>query len=86
MSKLRIKHVWEDSALRPAVDALNIEKYDVYNYMEPEPSAVKDKPIVDGKGKIKSWRGLFVKSAYRLQHDRGLGRPQAARRAVRRYY
>ena len=72
ISRVRVEHVWEDTALLPAVHALTSDKYDIYNYMEPEPQAEKDKPIVRDKGKSKEWRGIYVKSAYRLQHPSGL--------------
>ena len=71
IARLRLEHVWEDTSLSPAVSALNGDKYDVYNYMEPELLAVKDKPIAGPEGKSKEWRGIYVKSAYRLAHSAG---------------
>ena len=67
ISQLGVEHVWEDLAFSPAVHLLDADKYDLYNYMEPEPQAVKDKPIVSKDGK--DWRGIYVKSAYRLAHE-----------------
>ena len=78
VSKMRIEHVWEDASHSPAVQTLDPARFDLYNYMEPQAGAVKDQ-LIAKQDRPKSWRGLYVKSAYRLRHastrdDRNLQR------------
>lgn len=70
VAALRSQDVWEDPNSSPALHLLSEEKFDVYNYMEPEKGAVKNAPILSKKGSLK--KSVYVKSAYRLWHDAGL--------------
>ena len=67
LQQLRPQLVWEDSTYSPAAHLLSTERFDVYNYMEQE-GGKKDARI---PAPVKE-KSLYIKSAYRLNHDAGL--------------
>ena len=70
VAQLRSQDVWESSTDPPAIDLLSADRFDLYNYMEPEDGAVKDQPIEVKDGRER--RSVYVKSAYRLSHREGM--------------
>ena len=70
VSQLRSQDVWESSTSLPAVQLLSSSRYELYNYMEPEEGAIKNKPIEIASGSRR--KSVYIKSADRLSHDAGL--------------
>ena len=70
VAQLRSQDVWESSASPAAVNLLSVDRFALYNYMEPEDGAIKGQPIDVKNGRQR--RSLYVKSAYRLSHSAGM--------------
>ena len=67
LQQLRPQLIWEDPAWSPMTHLLSKDKFDLYNYMEQE-GGKKDERIPPPAKE----RSIYVKSAYRLNHDAGL--------------
>ena len=70
LQQLRPQLIWEDPQWSPMTQLLSKDKFDLYNYMEQE-GGKKDERIPP-PAKDKS---IYIKSAYRLNHDAGLTDP-----------